>query len=179
MLAHRDGPSSLYLSVVSDREPVVAFKDAAERYVASIDAAESKERIELLRDLASGLSAIYMTALELPNQEPGSSDPVAGLGPEDRSGALKRMESLLGTDDWYWTTAPFMNTRDLPELLTGSLADDLTDVYLDLKDGLDHLSAGVPEPAVIWEWRLSFWSHWGEHAVNALRIIHARLAVDE
>ena len=69
--------------------------------------------------------------------------------------------------------------KDDPELLTGSLADDLTGVYLDLKSGLDQLRSGVPNRDVIWEWRFTFWSHWGEHAVNALRIIHARLAVEE
>ena len=83
------------------------------------------------------------------------------------------MEDLLGADDWYWTVAPFI--KEVPQLLTGSLADDLTSVYHDLKRGLDYLRAGEPEPDVIWEWRLGFWSHWGQHAVNAVRIIHARL----
>ena len=164
---------------MSSRDSIYAFKGAAERYVALIDAAESAERLHLFLDLASALSGIYATALELPKSEPGSTDLVAdGMGSEGRSESLKRMENLLGADDWYWTAVPFMK-KDNPELVTGSLADDLTDVYLDLKSGLDQLGAGVPNPDVIWEWRFAFWSHWGEHAVNALRIIHARLAVEE
>ena len=163
---------------MSNRDSVNTFKGAAERYVALIDAAESRQRTELFLDLVSAHSGIYAAALELPRTEPGSIDPVAdGLGPEDRSGALKRMENLLGAEDWYWTVVPVMK-GDIPEPLTGSLADDLTDIYHDLKDGLDHMMAGAPQADVIWGWRFSFWSHWGEHEVNALRIVHARLAAE-
>lgn len=163
---------------MSNRDALSAFKVSAESYIALVDAAESAERTELFLDLASALSGIYAAALELPETEPSSTDPEAdGLVPEDRPGALKRMEDMLGADDWYWTVAPFLK-EDAPELLTGSLADDLMDVYHDLRDGLDHLRAGWPETDVIWEWRFTFWSHWGEHAVNALQIIHARLAVE-
>jgi hypothetical protein len=28
---------------------------------------------------------------------------------------------------------------------------------------------------IIWEWRLGFSSHWGKHAIDALRTIHFRL----
>ena len=55
------------------------------------------------------------------------------------------------------------------------MSDDLGDIYRDVKEGLLLLAEGLSADAV-WHWRFNFWSHWGEHSVNALRIIHLRLA---
>ena len=38
------------------------------------------------------------------------------------------------------------------------------------------LAEGAPEGDVVWEWRFGFYSHWGRHATEALRALHARLA---
>lgn len=51
-----------------------------------------------------------------------------------------------------------------------SLADGFADLYFDLGDGLALWDAGRLEEAV-WEWRFGFFSHWGEHAVGALRAL--------
>lgn len=55
------------------------------------------------------------------------------------------------------------------------LADDLADIYFDMKGGLLALEAGAPAEDVLFEWRLGFQTHWGLHIVDALRAIHYRL----
>jgi hypothetical protein len=60
----------------------------------------------------------------------------------------------------------------------GDLADDLTDIYLDLHRGLALLDSGI-EAAAAWEWRFSFGIHWGRHAVSALRALHCYDFPDE
>jgi hypothetical protein len=61
----------------------------------------------------------------------------------------------------------FDSLEDDPDgLVTGWLADDLTDIYRDLKTGLAEWEAGHAEDA-IWEWRFAYFSHWGRHATHA------------
>jgi hypothetical protein len=55
---------------------------------------------------------------------------------------------------------------------TGSLADDLTDIYFELKRGLNMLDAAGPdEVAHLWE--LGFKEHWGQHLVDAERHLYS------
>jgi hypothetical protein len=56
------------------------------------------------------------------------------------------------------------------------VSDDLADIWLDLKHGLLALDDGAPPDDVTWEWRFGFYAHWGRHATEALRALHARLA---
>jgi hypothetical protein len=76
----------------------------------------------------------------------------------------------LGDWDLYWLV--FDPTKD-SEAIRGSLANDIADVYRDVKEGLDcqDLDLALLSDA-IWEWRIGFYSHWGRHAINALRTSH-------
>lgn len=58
------------------------------------------------------------------------------------------------------------------EPLTGDLADDLADVYRDLKPGLVLYEGGHIDEAV-WHWNFHFNIHWGRHAAEALYAMHA------
>lgn len=59
----------------------------------------------------------------------------------------------------------------------GDLADDLADVFADVLHGLRLFDRGAVEDAA-WSWRLSLWTHWGEHAASAIRVLHRRVAND-
>ncbi len=58
------------------------------------------------------------------------------------------------------------------EPVVGDLADDLADMYRDIKAGLSLYDRGHRTEAV-WAWRYSFQIHWGRHATNALYALHA------
>ena len=62
--------------------------------------------------------------------------------------------------------------------VTNSLADDLADIYRDLKAGLSLYEAEHPIDAA-WEWRFRFQIHWGQHLVGAMRPIHEYLAEED
>ncbi len=53
----------------------------------------------------------------------------------------------------------------------GDLADDLLDIYTDLKTGLLHYSDGNI-PHAVWHWKWTWAVHWGRHATSALRAMH-------
>jgi hypothetical protein len=57
------------------------------------------------------------------------------------------------------------------EPIVGDLADDIADIYKDIRRGLDLLDAGYMEHAV-WEWIFHLQHHWGEHATSAIRALH-------
>jgi hypothetical protein len=80
------------------------------------------------------------------------------------------LKEKLGNWDLY--SHVFDPTRD-QEAIKGSLADDIADIYRDLKKGLVcHHSDCKPPDDILCEWRLLFYSHWGDHATSALRTIH-------
>lgn len=56
------------------------------------------------------------------------------------------------------------------ETSLGDLADDLADIWRDVKSGLELFDADEVEAAAF-EWHHSFTIHWGSHAANALSIL--------
>jgi len=56
--------------------------------------------------------------------------------------------------------------------VVGDLVDDLADIYRDLVGGVELWKMGRYADA-IWAWKFNFQIHWGEHALGALRAIHA------
>lgn len=53
----------------------------------------------------------------------------------------------------------------------GDPADDLADIYRDVANGLARWNVGDRGEAER-HWRLRFETHWGQHAVDALRVLH-------
>jgi hypothetical protein len=157
-------------------ERAAAFAAAARRYVAAVDSAPERDPELLLGDLAALLPVLYEAALQLPDvagevDEPSGEARVTAGQWKD---VFDRLQEGLPGDDYYWTVEP--SIEEEPVELAGSLADDLADIYADVKPGLDFVAAGGSTSSAAREWRLSFWSHWGTHAVEALRVIHGRLA---
>jgi hypothetical protein len=75
---------------------------------------------------------------------------------------------LLGDRDSYWLE--FDAGDDLPAM-TGSLADDLTDIYCELKYGL-RLLGEHPEHSLL-SWKEGFACHWSQHLTDAERHLSA------
>ncbi|MBX3217135.1 MAG: DUF5063 domain-containing protein [Labilithrix sp.] len=108
------------------------------------------------------LLALYSAALSLPSVEP-TDDVKPGRTPEsprDWQG-FEEFETYWEVFDPYKSDEP----------VAGSLSDDLLDVYRDVRRGLSLWESGH-DASAIWEWRFSFESHWGGHAVDALRALH-------
>jgi hypothetical protein len=121
------------------------------------------------RALARVLPRLHalVAALEMPTT---SSCTTPELDLDSRFDLFGRLHEELGELDGYWLE--FDAPRDhLP--VTGSLADDLTDIYCDLRLGLNRL-ADEPDPAgVLQDWRVGFAIHWGQHLVDAARHLYA------
>ena len=58
------------------------------------------------------------------------------------------------------------------EPVVGSLADDLADIYQEIRAGLLQWRRGAQEDAA-WTWRFGFETHWAQHATGAMRALQA------
>lgn len=63
------------------------------------------------------------------------------------------------------------------EPVTGSLSDDIADIYRDISRGLGLLDAGYRRHALR-TWIVNIF-HWGEHATSAIRVLHSYLSQEE
>jgi len=86
---------------------------------------------------------------------------------EARFALYQRLKSFLGPLDDYWSEGD-LEAGD--GLKTGSLADDITDVYFDLKRALNLHAAGPEHEAhALSMWLFSYRVHWEQHLRDATR----------
>lgn len=80
---------------------------------------------------------------------------------------------------YYWSV---LNPLDLNNSSTGTgdLIDDLFDIYKELKLGITYYDEveGYKEYG-LWLFSLTFSTHWGEHCIDAIHVIHKYLAEKE
>lgn len=161
------------------------FAVVANRFCSVVDSASSIERTDFLLQIYRTLPKLIDEAISLPDVKlSDSDDPIEGSGqPALRANVRQSVQEWgqlynllkekLGDWDRYWQV--FDPTED-DEAIFGTLADDMADIYRDLKEGLLLVEAHeAPPEDIVWSWRFSFYSHWGKHAMDALLAIHFRL----
>jgi hypothetical protein len=153
------------------------FSVTVRRFCKIVESAPTLEKNQLLVQIYQILPELIGQAIHLPDVElSDEEDPnrVDSRGFHEQWKELfDLLQEKLGDADLYWQLLdPTMDSKTG----AGLLADDLADIYGNLKEGLVLLEGpeGSPREA-IWHWRLLFYSHWGQHAIDALRIIHFHL----
>ncbi|WP_078118223.1 DUF5063 domain-containing protein [Thiosocius teredinicola] len=144
----------------------------ARRYCELVEGLQEGDRAPLakINELLPRLHAA-MTALA-PIDE-GSFDPAVDL--DQRFELFSRLHRLLGDLDPYWME--YDVTPDRQEM-SGSLADDLTDIYCELKNGLTRIEGSQDADRTLGRWRTGFCKHWGQHVVDAERHLYSLSARD-
>ena len=153
--------------------PAEAFRACAEAYVDLLDKGRTLGREDFLARALMQLSSLMERALLLPRE----TEEVRLLDEagEDRQRLLATaLEDYLGRTGLYWTLPatndPVLASGTVSESEAGSLADDLAEIYGALEAGLAAAREGDMNVAVS-SWAWSFWSHWGEHAAEAMRAL--------
>jgi Domain of unknown function (DUF5063) len=123
------------------------------------------------------LPELYHAALKLPTVKPPGYVDEDEDEPDDERwwAAQDDLREVLGDADHY--SDVFDPIQPEARASTWSLADDLADIYRDLREGLDlaEKEGSVSPARVIWAWRFDWEHHWGRHALGALRALYARL----
>lgn len=138
------------------------FFQLADTYCNYISAKEmTLDDIPALMEL---LMKLYLSADDLPDPKPETAD---SEGQDNTDEIQVIFKEQIPT--FYWEVFdPFVQE----DAVCGNLADDLSDIALDLQKGMREFTAGRTGNAVF-EWKFGFNGHWGSHAVNALRALHA------
>jgi len=144
----------------------------ARRYCEVIEAMDDGNR-EPLAQLYEILPRLHAAMTRLPTQEDSSYD--ANVDLDQRFERFSRLRALLGDLDGYWME--YDVTPSLQEM-SGSLADDLTDIYCELKNGLKRLDRNDDAGRTLGGWRTGFCKHWGQHVVDAERHLYTLSARD-
>jgi hypothetical protein len=158
------------------------FGVIARKYCAVVDSARSLEKSDLLNRMYEVLPALIDAAIHLPdvsvsdstdgepNENSSQGSPTARMADAERHELYQSLREKLGDTDLYRMV---FDAAKSTEAIHGSLADDIADIYRDLREGIVLMNESKTSPQnVIWEWRLGFESHWGHHAMNALKTIH-------
>ena len=142
------------------------FLSLVREYVRLIESAHSFSAHQLLSKCAVLLPKIYSFGLQLPDVEPTDqwSDEIVTYGGNPPTG----IGSKLGKYDLYWEIFDPVFEKDV---VAGTLSEDLTSIYTELKGPLIAYEKGEASDA-IWEWKFNIKSHCGDHLVDALRTIH-------
>ena len=139
----------------------------AERYCELIErpVADSDEWLESLYKLMPQLHSA-VTSL---NAHDSGEMQIPGVDLDERFELYSRLRKRLGERDSYW-----LEFDAAPEEMhmSGSLADDLTDIYFDLQHGLELMGEAWPHRAAE-DWQSSYRLHWGQHLVDAERHLYA------
>lgn len=140
---------------------VEGFLSTAIEYCRLIDFLNSDNEKDKFLKLQGILSQLYAKAQSLPEVEPVYD-------------GLLDIDFFMPHVDFreqsvYWE---LFDPYQLEEPTAGNLTDDILDIYSDIKRGLVLYEQGEQAEAV-WEWRYHFEIHWGNHAVSALRALHA------
>lgn len=148
------------------------FLHLAEEYGSLIDTVEAVGEDDLLRRLSRLLPALLLAAEDLPEVEPGTEEVAPTTDHKSWAERFEAVGAVLGDKVDYWTTSDVIGNGE-PEALCLTLADDLADIWSDLRQPLLLLESGGELSDAAWEWRFHASIHWGSHAVEALRVVHA------
>jgi hypothetical protein len=154
---------------IADRFAVIS-----RRFCQVVDDAAGVDRSEFVAQIYQILPKLIDEAVNLPEVESSGAD-YQSSSLQDRHEQWDRLYKSLKENlrDWDVYRQVFDPTKD-SEAISGSLADDIADIYDDLKKAL--LCSRSED--MIWEWRLLFQSHWGKHAIDALLVAHFWLQND-
>jgi len=158
------------------------FGGVAQEFCSAVEFASKTDRTNLLANVYRVLPRLISEAISLPSVEAtdegdategpdqSPSHPSVRMTDEQWGQLYNQLKEKLG--DWDLYRQVFDPTTD-KEADCGSLADDIADIYRDLKEGLvlGEMHQSKPED-IVWEWRLLYYPHWGKHAMDALLVIH-------
>ena len=140
---------------------------------------DPKDREVWVEQVLAALARVYAYAHDLPsdrNGEDAEDFDQFDVTDDEWKQVYQRIQRALREQTTYWAYFDPSEPMDADaESVCGDLADDLADIYRDLKPGVRawERGAGSYVTDILLGWKFpSFDSHWGLHAVSAMRALH-------
>lgn len=155
---------------------VVEFAASANEYCKYLESTQDIGGIEILKVMQRLLPFIYLRASLLPLLEPVLDASNEKTVTEfDWTRMHDNLLSKMGNNDPFPVIVSAGDPSD--GLYTGSIAENLTDIYQDLKDFIVSYKGGNEEVMndAVWEVLMNFEEFWGKKLLNVLTAIHGVL----
>lgn len=155
---------------------VVEFAASANEYCKYLEGTKDIHGIEILKVMQRLLPFIYLRASLLPMLEPvleeGSEKTVTEF---DWTRMHDNLLAKMGNNDPFPVIVSAGDPAD--GLYTGSIAENLSDIYQDLKNFITSYKSGNDEVMndAVWEALMNFEEFWGKKLLNVLSAIHTVL----
>ncbi len=161
--------------------PVIEFVAVANEYCSYAEQAEGFEKRDFIDKSRKILSLLYYKATLLPRTEPFYEEGNEKFVTEEDWNHVHHaiLKKLGKHNDYPEVFDPVY--RDTEDQVGGSIAEDMADIYQDLRDFLMVYRMGTVELMndSLWECILNFEQYWGQKLVNSLRAIHSLLCSGE
>ncbi len=131
---------------------------------------------DLVQRLLEAILALYAAGLKLPEVDPERDEHEGRMfDGTARQRFFRTVVDKLGGDFHYQLMfEPFDPDESKP--VTAGLADDLSDIFFEMNEGLIRIpESGLVPANVIWGWAFGLETHWGRHAVSAIAALHSLL----
>ena len=159
---------------------VIEFTAVANEYCHFLEEASSVDGKKLLLVLQKLLPLMYMKALYLPAIESKLDEVIEKFVKEEDWQLIKDTLTIKfgAANDYVDVNHDKASTE---ELLYGDLAENLADIYQDIKDFLMIYRVGTVELMndALWECKESFRLYWGRTLANTIRAVHFALINSE
>ena len=157
------------------KDTYILYRDRVAKFCAAVeDGSESRsDSLLTVRNALVDLYATFLQWTELPDAN--FPDLPTRFTHEQWATMEKKIERYTRKNFFWFCYEPFTSPPEEP--VCSSLSDALADIWRDLKPGLLLLQEDEEKWAdsVFWEWKFSFDTHWGDHAVDSIWAIHKLL----
>ncbi len=163
----------VFTDIVYSRN-VIEFATVANEYCAFVESVDRHSRKDFVNKIQKLFPLLYLKVSLLPVTEDLSEEtPEKFVTEEDYNFILRKLLVKLGEFDTYQEVFDQrMQYSETP--VEGSIAENITDIYQDLKDFILAYRIGTADvmASALWECRNNFEQYWGQRLVNGLRAIH-------
>ena len=154
---------------------VLEFLSIAQKFCLFIEEVHRYDKKEIYNSLHKALPLLYVKGSLLPDvyvEDFGMNEKY--ITAENWQDVFNELRQIFGNDDEYWFIE---NDNPLNDLVKGSISDNLTDIYQDMKDFVILYQKPMRDAKkiAVWEIKEQFMAHWGVRAVNLLKVIHYKL----
>jgi hypothetical protein len=154
---------------------VIEFVTVANEYCSFVETVDHFTRKDFLLRIQKLFPLLYLKASLLPEPDSELPDEVAEkfIGEDDYNFILNKLVVKFGEFDAYQEIYDSsLQYSYIP--VEGSIAENITDIYQDLKDFILAYRIGTVEVMndALRECRTNYEQYWGQRLVNGLRAIH-------
>jgi len=154
---------------------VLEFLAVAQKYCLFIEEIDKHSKDEVYNGLHKALPLLYVKGALLPEimvEDYSFNEKYVTV--ENWQDVFNDLRSKFGNEDEYWFIE---NDNPLNDIVKGSISDNLTDIYQDMKDFTILYQKPVRDAKkiAVWEIKALFKSHWGLRVANLLKVFHYKL----